>query len=253
MPDKTSYAPGEPTWCDLSSPDTDASAAFYGALLGWTATERRPEFGGYRRFQKDAKDVAGLGEIMAPEQQPAWTCYISVDDAQKYATIAAEHGGTVMGGPHEVGDLGVLTVIADPGGAIFGTWQPKQMTGAQVVFEEGAHTWTELSTRDQGVAQPFYRALFAWEPQTSPDYTEFQLAGTSVAGCMDMPETVPDFVPSFWMPYFGSADPAEQAQQAADLGAVVMVPSMDFPGGTFSVVRDPHGCAFGLLRMNETG
>lgn len=250
MPDKTSYQPGEPSWCDLSSPDTDASAAFYGALFGWSATEGQPDFGGYRTFGKEGKDVAGLGPIMAPDQQPAWTCYFSVDDAQKYADLATEHGGTLLGGPHDVGDLGIMTVVADPTGAVFGTWQPKQMTGAQVVLEDGAHAWTELSTRDQGLAQPFYRALFGWEPQTSPDYTEFRLGETTVAGCMDMPESVPEAVPSFWMPYFGSADPKSGAQKAASLGGEVMVAEMDFPGGTFSVVRDPHGCAFGLLRMN---
>ena len=37
--EKTTYAPGEPTWADLSSPDTEASRAFYGALLGWECTE----------------------------------------------------------------------------------------------------------------------------------------------------------------------------------------------------------------------
>ena len=214
MPERTSYEPGEPTWCDLSSPDTDASAAFYGALLGWTATEGLPEFGGYRRFQKDGRDVAGLLPLMAPEQPPVWTCYFSVDNAQKYAALVTEHGGTLLGGPHDVGDLGIMTVIADPTGAVFGTWQPKEMTGSQITLEDGAHCWTELSTRDQGVAQHFYRALFGWEPQTSPDYTEFHLGSTSVAGCMDMPDAVPAEVPSFWMPYFGSADPKADAETA---------------------------------------
>ncbi len=249
MTDKSSYQPGEPTWCDLSSPDTDASAAFYGALLGWTATEGQPEFGGYRTFQKDGKDVAGLGPIMAPGQPPSWTTYFAVDDAQKYADLATEHGGSVLAAPMEVGELGVMTVIADPTGAVFGTWQAKQMTGAQVVHEEGVYSWTELSTRDQGVAQPFYRALFGWEPQTSPDYTEFQLAGTSVAGCMDMPAEVPAEVPSYWMPYFVSIDPAAHAKKAAELGGDVVVPYMDFGEGAFSMVRDPHGATFGLLRM----
>ena len=32
MTERTSYIPGTPSWVDVSSPDTDASAAFYGAL-----------------------------------------------------------------------------------------------------------------------------------------------------------------------------------------------------------------------------
>ena len=158
-----------------------------------------------------------------------------------------------MGGSTRGREPGILAVSPDPTGAVFGTWQPKEMTGSQSTLEDGAHCWTELSTRDQGVAQPFYRALFGWEPQTSPDYTEFHLGSTSVAGCMDMPDTVPADVPSFWMPYFGSADPKADAEKAVSLGGHIMVPEMDFPGGTFSVVRDPHISVFGLLRMNKPG
>ena len=41
MAEKTTHATGEPTWADLSSPDTKASRAFYGAPLGWACTEAR--------------------------------------------------------------------------------------------------------------------------------------------------------------------------------------------------------------------
>ena len=33
------YPPGTPSWVELSTPDADASAAFYGELMGWVATE----------------------------------------------------------------------------------------------------------------------------------------------------------------------------------------------------------------------
>ena len=46
------YAPGTPSWIDLSSPDPDASAAFYGTVMGWTTTEPVAEAGGYRRFSR---------------------------------------------------------------------------------------------------------------------------------------------------------------------------------------------------------
>ena len=32
------YAPGTPSWVELSSPDPDASAAFYSDVLGWSPT-----------------------------------------------------------------------------------------------------------------------------------------------------------------------------------------------------------------------
>src|ERR1700694_2875527 len=33
------YAPGTPSWVELSTPDTDAAADFYRELMGWSATE----------------------------------------------------------------------------------------------------------------------------------------------------------------------------------------------------------------------
>ena len=51
---------GEPCWIELFTPDTDAAAAFYGGLFGWTATDPDETFGGYRQFLRDGVPVAGL-------------------------------------------------------------------------------------------------------------------------------------------------------------------------------------------------
>jgi len=251
MTDKSSFQPGQPTWVDLGSPDLPATKAFYGALFGWTAEAGNEDFGGYASFLLDGKRVAGLMPLMSPEQPPVWSCYISVDDADKVAALVTENGGATFAAPMDVGDLGRMAVFADPVGAAFGIWQPGKHTGAETIDSEGTLTWIELASRDQTTAHPFYRSLFGWEPQVTPDYTEFQLGGTSVAGCMDMPPMVPAEVPSYWMPYFAASDPAAKAQEVAGLGGTVLVPTMDFPGGTFSVVQDPHGSTFGLLLLKQ--
>src|SRR4029077_9451860 len=56
------YAPGTPSWVELSSRDADASAAFYGELMGWNAAESGSpeETGGYRLFQQGRKSGGGL-------------------------------------------------------------------------------------------------------------------------------------------------------------------------------------------------
>ena len=56
------YAPGTPSWVELSSQDADGSATFYRELMGWNAAEAgsAEETGGYRLFQQDGKSVAGL-------------------------------------------------------------------------------------------------------------------------------------------------------------------------------------------------
>jgi hypothetical protein len=251
MTDKSSYDHGEPTWLDLGSPDTDASAAFYGNLFGWTATEGRAEFGGYRNFLKDGKTVAGLMPLMSEQQPPVWTTYIRVDDAEKTNTVLAENGGTVIAPPMDVDVLGRMAIYADPSGAVFGTWQAGQHTGAQLVHEEGTFEWAELSTRDQAAVQPFYAAAFGWEARVSEGYTEFQLGDRSVAGCMDMPGMVPAEIPSYWMPYFAAGDPDAKAAEVEKLGGRIVMPGSDFPGGRFAVVQDPNGATFGLLALKS--
>ena len=74
------YTPGTPSWVELSSPDADASAAFYDALFGWAATEPGPaeETGGYRMFQQGEQAVAGLMGHMQEGQPTVWATYISV-------------------------------------------------------------------------------------------------------------------------------------------------------------------------------
>jgi predicted enzyme related to lactoylglutathione lyase len=249
MTEKSSYNPGEPIWIDLGTPDLDASIAFYGSLFGWTAEKGSEEFGGYTNFSKNGRKVAGLMPLMGPEQPPVWSSYVCTDDADKTTALVSENGGTVHAPPMDVGTLGRMAVFSDPAGAFFGIWQPGDHLGAETVSEEGTFAWAELSTRDQAKALPFYEAIFGWTPKSLEGYTELQLAGTSVAGCMDMPEMVPAEVPSYWMPYFAASDPEAKAAEAAKLGGTVLVPLMEFGGGRFSVVQDIHGSTFGLLDL----
>lgn len=249
MPEKTSYSPGEPIWVDLGTPDMDRTVAFYTELLGWTYGGGSPEHGGYGSFFLDGKQVAGVMPLMSPDMPPVWSCYVCTDDADKTTTLVTEAGGTVIAPPMDVGDLGRMAVYAAPDGAVIGIWQPGTHVGSELVAQEGAPSWIELATRDQATAVPFYASVFGWGTHENPGYTEFQVGGTSVAGCLDTPPTVPAEVPSYWMPYFHAESPAAQAEKAASLGGTVRVPETSMGGVTFAVVADPHGSSFGLLRM----
>ena len=88
MSERTSYEPGVPSWVDLSSPDTDASATFYGGLFGWEVQAAGPveETGGYGMFTLRGKQVAGLVADHAGESQPpTWSAYVATDDADAAA------------------------------------------------------------------------------------------------------------------------------------------------------------------------
>ena len=126
MSERTSYAPGTPCWVDLATPDLEAAESFYGELFGWEIPElpNSAEMGGYRRAKLGGKDVAGVMPLMQEGQPPAWSTYVSVDDADATAARGQENGGTVIAepmdviGPRQDGDL------HRPEGAVFGIWQP---------------------------------------------------------------------------------------------------------------------------------
>ncbi len=172
MPERTSYAQGTPSWVDLSSPDVEASAAFYGGLFGWTAdgaTESPEDTGGYQIFMLRGKRVAGVMPIMSPEQPPAWSTYIAVDDADETAAKAMEAGGQIIVEPMDV---------RRPAGWRSSSTRPalhRHLAGERA-HRRGARQraglpgWNDLATRDAVAAKAFYATVFGIEaaPGTVP-------------------------------------------------------------------------------------
>jgi len=254
MPD---YAPGTPSWVELSSPDTDASAAFYGALLHWVATEPGPveQTGGYRMFQLDGKSVAGLMGHMQEGQPTAWSTYVSVADADATMAAVKAAGGTPIVEPMDVMDLGRMAFFADPTGAVCGIWQPKGFAGAEVVNAPNSLCWNEVLTRDADTARAFYTTVFGWHPgrpqfEGAPDsYTVWEVDGKQVGGMMEMTdEHFPPELPPHWGVCFAVTDCDAVAAHAAQLGATVTMEPMSMPIGRFAGFIDPQGASFSVMQ-----
>jgi uncharacterized protein len=254
------YAPGTPSWVELSSPDTDAAAAFYGELMGWTATEPGPaeETGGYRMFQQGEAAVAGLMGHMQEGQPTVWSTYVSVTDADDVAAKVTANGGSVMVPPMDVMEIGRMGFFADPGGAVFGVWQAKTFTGADLVNEPNSLCWNEVLTRDPEGLQAFYPAVFGWgvgRPgfDGAPDsYRVWEVGGQAVAGMMEMTdEWFPAEVPSHWSVCFAVADCDATAAKAKELGATVTSEPMTMPIGRFAGFVDPQGAPFAVMALSS--
>jgi uncharacterized protein len=247
--------PNHPIWADLASPNLESSKEFYGSLFGWTAeTVAPPEAGTYTILRLDGKMTAALQTTMDGQLPPVWRAYIHVTDAEATAEKARAAGAQIMFGPMDVFDTGRLAFLADPTGAAFGLWQPITHPGAEVMFEPGSLGWFELDTRDIEAAKRFYADVFGWDSHTSDTggvpYTEFKLGGRSIAGAVPMgPEQ--EGAPPYWLVYLTVADVDASASKVEELGGKLMVPPMDFPGGRFSIVMDPHGSAFGLMILRQ--
>jgi predicted enzyme related to lactoylglutathione lyase len=254
MSEATSHAPGIPSFVDLSSPDIEASKRFYSALFGWEAFTV-PETGGYTMMSLRGKVVAGMGPPPpGSPRPPSWMTYVATANADTTTEKVRAAGGTVVLEPMEVMTAGRMAVCADPTGAHFSVWQAGDSHGAELVNEPGAICWNELQTRDVDAAKRFYSAVFGWGSETHDgpvSYTEWKQDGRSIGGMMNMDLTgAPAQVPPHWLVYFAAADCDATTARAAELGGTVIVPPMDIMEGLrFSVVADPQGAVFGVLRM----
>lgn len=245
-----------PVWVELMTTDVAGARDFYARLFGWDIEViSDPQYGGYGMARLDGDDVAGIGGQQMPGAPTAWGLYIGTADVDALAGDVARAGGTVVAPPFDVGDQGRMAVFQDPTGAFISGWQ----AGAMRNFGQdrpNTFSWAEVSSRDIDTAIRFYERVFGWKTRTSDigtdqPYTEFQHDGQSVAGALSMPPGTPEEVPSYWAVYFAADDVDDTHRNALAAGGQEVVPPQDFPGGRFSMVSDPQGGMFGLLKVPE--
>lgn len=258
MSERTSYTAGTPCWVDLGSPDLEVSVDFYGTLLGWDVPEpaNAEQTGGYRQAMKNDEPAAGMMPLMQEGQPPAWTTYVTVEDADATAARVAEAGGAVIAEPMDVMDLGRMAIFADPTGAVFGVWQPGVFPGAVIVNEPGGFSWNELGTRDPGAARDFYANVFSWGTVESEmgergAYTEWMLGERAVAGMLDIDGRLPDEIPAHWLTYFVVEDAEAAVGTVNEKGGSLVSGPFDTPVGRAAVVQDPHGATFAVIKPTE--
>ncbi len=133
MPTRAAAPLGAPCWIDLYSSDPDRAVSFYGEIFGWTATSAGEDYGGYVNFRRGDALVAGMmrndGSAGTPD---VWSTYLAVADAKSVTEASVAAGGQVLLEPMQVGPLGTMGMVADPGGAAVGLWQPGEHSGIRV-------------------------------------------------------------------------------------------------------------------------
>jgi uncharacterized protein len=259
MSERTSYEPGTPCWVELGgTPDIEASASYYGELLGWEVPEQpnSAELGGYRRAQLNGKDVAGVSPKMQDDQPCFWATYISVADADETLGKVRDAGGGVIVEPMDVVGLGKMAVFTDPTGAVCGIWEPGTFAGAQLVNEDGSFGWNELGTRDVPAAREFYGQVFGWtvEEQEMPGmgtYNIWKDGEHTRAGMMDITGMAPDEAPSSWLVYFTVPDADAAAETTKAAGGQLVNGPVDIPVGRLAVLTDPQGAFFAVMAPTD--
>jgi predicted enzyme related to lactoylglutathione lyase len=273
MTERDRYIPGVPCWIDITPPDPDAAAEFYGGLFGWELEDTMPAGspGKYFMARLRGGDVAAIGSQQAgAPPMAAWNTYVRVDSADETAGRVREAGGAVLTEPFDIFDAGRMAVFADPEGAVFSVWQPNRNPGATVVNEAGSLNFNDLNTRDPEGAKAFYGAVFGWDTlEMGGGFAMWALAGYGdhlealnpgtregmaemgaperfedvVASLAPIPEDQPD-TPPHWGLTFAVDDADATAKRAEELGGQVVVPPLDAPWIRTTVITDPQGATF---------
>jgi uncharacterized protein len=252
VPVRTSAPVGAPIWIDLTTSDVDRAQQFYGAVFGWTFESPGPEYGGYINAFSDGKYVAGLMYNDPQWNSPdTWSTYFHTADITATMAKAVAAGATSCVEAMEVKDKGWMGVQTDPTGAVYGLWQPTGHLGFEVVNEDGAPVYFQLTTRDYGKALDFYRDVFGWQTETVADTDEFRYStasfdGAALLGVMDGTSDLPEGVPSNWFFFLGADDVDKTVQLVLDNGGSIIRAAEDTPYGRLAAVADPTGAGFNL-------
>jgi predicted enzyme related to lactoylglutathione lyase len=248
MGERDRHEQGTFSWTDLATPDAQASKRFYGALFPWVFEDNPiPDDGVYVMARLDGRAAAAMFETT--DRHPAWASYVTVDDADAITDRARELGANVLAEPFDVMDVGRMSTLQDPTGAVFCVWQPRSSIGAEVVNGHGALSLNQLNTSDPEAAERFYGELFDWRfdqvGDTETPYWGIFHGKRVNGGMMPLPPGAP--MPSHWLVYFGIDDLDAAAGHVESEGGTMMVAPREVPGGRILVAQDSQGAFFALF------
>ena len=251
-------------WYELMSPDADASASFYGKVVGWQVAGRTATPGAqdYRMIGRADGGAAGGVLQLAPQMlehgtQPTWLGYLHVADVDAaVAAIEADGGKLLM--PRIDLPVGSIAMVADPMGTPFYVMKPipppDKPDAVSDVFDvvKPQHVrWNELASPDLARAKAFYARHFGFAFNESMpmgelgDYCFIDHGGLRLGAIMQKPGASPI---ASWLFYFGVASVAAAKGAIEAGGGKVMMGPHQVPGGDWIIVAaDPHGVPFGIV------
>jgi predicted enzyme related to lactoylglutathione lyase len=111
---------------ELSTTDVGKAKAFYGQLFDWKLEDLPMPQGTYTMIDVGNGGGGGIMTQMIPGAGSAWMPYILADDIAATTQKAQSLGATILKEVTEITDMGWLSILRDPTGAMFGLWKPKQ-------------------------------------------------------------------------------------------------------------------------------
>ena len=251
-------------WYELMTPDADAAAVFYGAVVGWqiAATANvEPGTRDYRMIVRDDGGNAGgvlqlTREMCAAGAAPMWIPYLQVEDVEATLRAIAQEGGAVQMPPVDL-PVGRIAMVTDPQGIPIYLMDPIPPVDApdavSDVFAPAKvqHvSWNELASPDLEASRSFYSRHFGFEFNESTslggkgEYCYVDHDGRRL-GAMLQHQNGQD---AAWLMYFRVPSIDTASERIEQLGGRVLQSSRAVPWGERVLIgRDPQGATFGLV------
>jgi len=110
---------------ELSTTDLSKAKTFYGQLFDWKMRDLPMPQGSYTIIEVGEGTGGGMMKQPIPGAPSAWMPYVAVVDIAAATKKAKSLGATMMKDVTEVMDMGWLSIITDPTGALLDLWQTK--------------------------------------------------------------------------------------------------------------------------------
>ena len=109
---------------ELNTTDVAKAKTFYSKLFNWELEDTQmPDFT-YTMITVGEGTGGGMLKQMMPGAPSVWLPYVLVDDIEASTDKVRSLGGKVFKDVTEVEDMGWLSIIQDPTGAVLGLWKP---------------------------------------------------------------------------------------------------------------------------------
>lgn len=108
---------------EFHTPDAAAAMRFYEQAFGWTFNRFPGPEEYYSITTGDGEGING-GLMKSRDNQPRTVNAIQVENLDDMLSRVTRAGGTVVVPRMEIPNVGSVAYCTDPGGLIFGVWQP---------------------------------------------------------------------------------------------------------------------------------
>lgn len=249
---------GELCWLDIKTSDMTTSKLFYKKLFGWEYHDENWPHKTYTIIRKDGDRLGGLTDLnLAPlplGTAPHISVYIAAHSVDDMTENCEKFNGQVLVEPFDLEDLMRMSVIQDPGGAVFslletGTFQAMDAEPGK----EGVPCWFELITPDLSKSAAFFTQSLGWILSPSEKDSAQSLyiqCGGQIIG--KMTAAASGELSSEWVVYYNVNSIEYEVERAQALGAQRLSDIREVSHiGKAAALTDSIGIKFGLFEYTN--